>query len=70
MNFTAADPGYEQKVRQSFQRQRFMGYLGARTIEELQQRARFIRITAAGAREGHPHDIMITKEAPNYHAEV
>ncbi len=47
-----------------------MGYLGARTIAELQQRARFIRITTASAREGHPHDVMITKEAPNYLAEL
>ncbi|HCN82228.1 MAG TPA: IMP dehydrogenase [Sphingobacteriaceae bacterium] len=42
-----------------------MGYCGAPTIEKLQQ-ARFVRITAAGMRESHPHDIAITKEAPNY----
>lgn len=42
-----------------------MGYCGAATIEELQN-ARFVRITAAGMRESHPHDITITKEAPNY----
>lgn len=43
-----------------------MGYCGARTIEELRVHARFIRITAAGVRESHPHDIAITQEAPNY----
>ena len=42
-----------------------MGYCGAKNIEALQQ-ARFVRITAAGIRESHPHDITITKEAPNY----
>lgn len=45
-----------------------MGYLGARTIPEL-QKARFIQITAASVRENHPHDISITQEAPNYSAE-
>jgi IMP dehydrogenase len=43
-----------------------MGYLGAPTIEEFQKRARFIRITGAGLRESHVHDVMITREAPNY----
>ena len=43
-----------------------MGYCGTRTIAELQERGRFIRITGAGLRESHPHDITITKEAPNY----
>jgi IMP dehydrogenase len=42
-----------------------MGYCGAATIEEM-KRARFVRITAAGLRESHPHDVTITKEAPNY----
>ncbi|MBC7913955.1 MAG: IMP dehydrogenase, partial [Pyrinomonadaceae bacterium] len=42
-----------------------MGYCGAATIDDLQN-ARFVRITAAGMRESHPHDITITKEAPNY----
>ncbi len=42
-----------------------MGYCGARTVEDLQQ-AQFVRITGAGVRESHPHDITITKEAPNY----
>ena len=43
-----------------------MGYVGAGTIEELQRRARFVRITNAGLRESHVHDVMITREAPNY----
>ncbi len=43
-----------------------MGYCGARTIRELQEKARFIRITQAGLRESHPHNITVTKEAPNY----
>ena len=42
-----------------------MGYCGAATVEELQE-ARFVRITGSGVRESHPHDIVITKEAPNY----
>jgi IMP dehydrogenase len=44
-----------------------MGYAGCRNIEELQKKAKFIRITSAGLRESHVHDVMITKEAPNYH---
>ncbi|MGH9211021.1 MAG: IMP dehydrogenase [Acidimicrobiales bacterium] len=43
-----------------------MGYCGVATIAELQERGRFVRITGAGMRESHPHDITITKEAPNY----
>jgi IMP dehydrogenase len=43
-----------------------MGYVGSRTIEELRQNARFVRISAAGMRESHVHDVIITKEAPNY----
>jgi len=43
-----------------------MGYCGCRTIEEMKTQTKFIRITAAGLRESHPHDIQITKEAPNY----
>ncbi|MEO7026136.1 MAG: IMP dehydrogenase [Caulobacteraceae bacterium] len=43
-----------------------MGYLGAADIAEFQRRARFIRITGAGLRESHVHDVMITREAPNY----
>ncbi len=43
-----------------------MGYVGAPTIEEFQKRARFVRITGAGLRESHVHDVMITRESPNY----
>ncbi|MGD8244771.1 MAG: IMP dehydrogenase [Anaerolineae bacterium] len=43
-----------------------MGYCGCRTLDELRERARFVRITAAGLQESHPHDVIITKEAPNY----
>ena len=43
-----------------------MGYCGAHTIEELRSKSRFVRITGAGLKESHPHDIYITKEAPNY----
>lgn len=48
-----------------------MGYCGAKNIKELQEKAQFIKITQAGVKESHPHDIYITKEAPNYslHAE-
>ena len=46
-----------------------MGYCGAPTIPELQRRARLVRITPAGARESHVHDVTITKEAPNYRME-
>jgi IMP dehydrogenase len=46
-----------------------MGYLGCRTLGELRTRARFMQITAAGQKEGHVHDVFITKEAPNYRAE-
>lgn len=45
-----------------------MGYCGAATIEDLKANARFVRITSAGLRESHPHDVVITKEAPNYRA--
>ena len=41
-------------------------YLGARTIEELKENGRFVKISAAALKESHPHDIHITKEAPNY----
>lgn len=47
-----------------------MGYCGCKTIPELQESGRFIRITGAGLKESHPHDINITKEAPNYSANV
>jgi IMP dehydrogenase len=46
-----------------------MGYTGSRTIDELQQNGRFVRITGAGLKESHVHDVMITKEAPNYRVE-
>jgi IMP dehydrogenase len=46
-----------------------MGYAGARNIQDMQQKARFIRVTAAGLRESHVHDVVITKEAPNYRVE-
>ncbi|MGB7922317.1 MAG: IMP dehydrogenase [Pyrinomonadaceae bacterium] len=46
-----------------------MGYTGCRTIKEIQEKARFIRITSAGLRESHVHDVIITKEAPNYRLE-
>jgi len=46
-----------------------MGYLGCATIEELQTRSRFVRISNAGLRESHVHDVIITREAPNYHVE-
>jgi IMP dehydrogenase len=44
-----------------------MGYCGCSTIEEMKSDARFVRMTAAGLRESHPHDIIITKESPNYY---
>ncbi|MDT7041102.1 IMP dehydrogenase [Candidatus Nitronereus thalassa] len=47
-----------------------MGYCGCRSIAELQVKAEFIRLTQAGLREGHVHDVVITKEAPNYRAET
>lgn len=43
-----------------------MGYTGCATIPEMHEKAQFIRITGAGLKESHPHDIYITKEAPNY----
>jgi IMP dehydrogenase len=46
-----------------------MGYVGARTLPELAQLSKFVRITAAGLRESHVHDVVITKEAPNYRME-
>lgn len=45
-----------------------MGYCGAATIADLQQKAKFVRISGAGLRESHVHDVIITKEAPNYHS--
>jgi len=46
-----------------------MGYCGCRSVEELRRNARFTRITNAGLRESHVHDVIITKEAPNYRME-
>jgi len=46
-----------------------MGYLGAATLEELRRNARFMKVTQAGLRESHVHDVYITKEAPNYRLE-
>ncbi|MCK4728625.1 MAG: IMP dehydrogenase, partial [Desulfobacterales bacterium] len=43
-----------------------MGYVGCRSIDALQRDARFIRITSSGLKESHVHDVIITKEAPNY----
>ncbi len=47
-----------------------MGYCGCRNIKELQTKARFVQITQAGYRESHVHDVIITKEAPNYQIDV
>jgi IMP dehydrogenase len=44
-----------------------MGYVGAATVPELKEKGRFVRITAAGLKESHPHDVQLTTEAPNYH---
>jgi len=44
-----------------------MGYTGCKTIKKLQENAKFIKITSSGMRESHVHDVIITKEAPNYH---
>ena len=46
-----------------------MGYCGCRTIPQLQKEARFVRVSPAGLRESHVHDVIITKEAPNYRVE-
>jgi len=46
-----------------------MGYCGCRTVKELQKKARFVKLTQAGLRESHVHDVIITKEAPNYRVE-
>jgi IMP dehydrogenase len=43
-----------------------LGYCGVRSLPELQEKARFVRVTSAGLREAHPHDIKIIKDAPNY----
>ncbi|HEX8538708.1 MAG TPA: IMP dehydrogenase, partial [Cystobacter sp.] len=46
-----------------------MGYVGCATIDELRAKARFVRITSAGLKESHVHDVIITEEAPNYRVE-
>ena len=46
-----------------------MGYLGAGNLKDLQTKGKFIRITSSGLRESHVHDVIITKEAPNYRLE-
>jgi IMP dehydrogenase len=46
-----------------------MGYVGAKNLQELSEKSRFVRITAAGLRESHVHDVVITREAPNYRME-
>ena len=43
-----------------------LGYCGSRTIPEFQAKAKMVRVSAAGLREAHPHDVVITKDAPNY----
>jgi len=43
-----------------------MGYTGAKTIAELHEKAQFVRISNAGLRESHVHDVLITRESPNY----
>jgi len=44
-----------------------MGYCGVKSINELKEKTKFIKVTQAGVKESHPHDVIITKEAPNYH---
>jgi len=46
-----------------------MGYVGCSSIDELRTSSQFVRITTAGLRESHPHDVVITREAPNYSRE-
>jgi IMP dehydrogenase len=46
-----------------------MGYCGCRTLDEQRAKARFMRVSGAGARESHVHDVVVTKEAPNYRLE-
>ena len=43
-----------------------MGYCGTKTIEDLKENGKFVKITAAGVKESHPHDVSVTREAPNY----
>jgi IMP dehydrogenase len=46
-----------------------MGYCGVGSLQELQERSRFVRVSQAGLRESHVHDVIITREAPNYRLE-
>ena len=46
-----------------------MGYCGCKSIDELRTKTKFVKISSAGLKENHPHDIVITKEAPNYSVE-
>ncbi len=46
-----------------------MGYVGSANLSDLRSKARFLRVSAAGLHEGHVHDVIITKEAPNYRVE-
>ena len=43
-----------------------MGYCGVKSIDDLKKKSQFVQVTAAALRESHPHDVTITKEAPNY----
>jgi IMP dehydrogenase len=43
-----------------------MGYVGAPTLKDLQEKARFVRVSGAGMRESHVHDVIVTRESPNY----
>jgi IMP dehydrogenase len=45
-----------------------MGYCGARNIAEFKENTKFVKISVSGLRESHPHDVIITKESPNYHS--
>ncbi len=45
-----------------------MGYCGVKNIDELKQKAKFVKISSSGLRESHPHDVILTKESPNYHS--
>ena len=56
-------------VLEGFEVSNFRGYCGAQTIPVLQETAKFIKMSSAALRESHPHDIHITKEAPNYSVE-
>jgi IMP dehydrogenase len=47
-----------------------MGYVGCRTLEELRTQTKMVRITSAGLKESHVHDVIITKEAPNYQVDL